>query len=773
MLMLGPNRMFASIPFHRAIARTAVLSSLVLVPALTPILAYAQNMIESINSVPLGATTQLRIKLKTALVAPPAGFSINNPPRVALDLNGVENQTGQTAQEFAQGDVRSVNIVQAAGRSRLVLNLRRPVQYTTENDGSTVVVTLSPTNAAVAQISNTAPSAVVSAALAASTPAAPAAQVTAATPSAVATREMALRDIDFRRGKEGEGKVVVELSDPQIGVDIKQQGANIVVEFLRTRLPENLRRQLDVTDYGTPIKSIRTTQQGDLVRMVIQPQGLWEHNAYQSDNQFVIEVKPVREDPNKLFQGTRIGYRGDKLSLNFQAVEVRALLQVIADFTNLNIVTSDSVSGSLTLRLKDVPWDQALDIIMQSKGLDMRKNGNVLLIAPREELATKEKLELEARQQIADIEPLRAESFQLNYQKAEQLGKMLTDEKQRVLSKRGSAVIDARTNKLFVQDTGARLEEVRKLIAQTDIPIRQVLIEARIVEADDRFSRNLGAKLGFNDLSSTIYRTVSTTDVVTGQATALNVPVLGAGSRVLGRTYGSLSGNLSGVQDISGQNGSSLSGNNAIGLGRGTAQDNTNFVNLPAQGISGANPASLAISLFGSGLSKFINLEISALEADQRGKVVSSPRILTQDQTKGSIEQGTELPYQTATSSGATAVTFRKANLRLAVTPQITPDGGVILEVEVNRDSVGQLTSAGFAIDTRAVRTTVLVENGGTVVIGGIYEQFERNRETKVPVLGDVPYLGNLFKSKSRTTDRTELLIFLTPRVVTDATVAR
>ena len=760
--------MFASIPFQRAFARAAVLSSLVL----TPVLANAQNMIESINSVPLGATTQLRIKLKSALTAPPAGFSINNPPRVALDLNGVENQTGQTAQEFAQGDVRSVNIVQAAGRSRLVLNLRRPVQYTTENDGNTVVVTLSPTNTAASQIANTAPSAAVSAALAASAAAAPAAPV-APLPAQAVVREMALRDIDFRRGKDGEGKVVVELSDPQIGVDIKQQGANIVIEFLRTRLPENLRRQLDVTDYGTPIKSIRTTQQGDLVRMVIQPQGLWEHNAYQSDNQFVIEVKPVREDPNKLFQGTRIGYRGDKLSLNFQAVEVRALLQVIADFTNLNIVTSDSVSGSLTLRLKDVPWDQALDIIMQSKGLDMRKNGNVLLIAPREELATKEKLELEARQQIADIEPLRAESFQLNYQKAEQLGKMLTDEKQRVLSKRGSAVIDARTNKLFVQDTGARLEEVRKLIAQTDIPIRQVLIEARIVEADDRFSRNLGAKLGFNDLSSTIYRTVSTTDAVTGQATALNVPVFGAGTRVLGRTYGSLSGNLSGVQDLSSQNGSALSGTNAIGLGRSTAQDNTNFVNLPAQGISGSNPASLAISLFGSGLSKFINLEISALEADQRGKVVSSPRILTQDQTKGSIEQGTELPYQTATSSGATAVTFRKANLRLAVTPQITPDGGVILEVEVNRDSVGQLTSAGFAIDTRAVRTTVLVENGGTVVIGGIYEQFERNRETKVPLLGDVPYLGNLFKSKSRTTDRTELLIFLTPRVVTDAAVAR
>jgi type IV pilus assembly protein PilQ len=744
---------------------------------LVPLSVWAQNVIESINSVPLGSSTQLRVKLKTALAATPPGFTINNPPRIAIDLAGVEGIASQGAQEFSQGDVRSVNVVQAAGRSRLVLNLRRAVAYTTEADGSTLIINLAPASVAAAEAKSAATTTALSSpttALATTSVAATAAVATNnPAPSRVASRDMSVRDIDFRRGKEGEGRVVVDLADPQTAVDIRLQGNTVVVDFLRSRLPENLRRRLDVADFGTPVKTIRTTQQGDLVRMVIEPQGLWEHNAYQSDSQFVLEVKPVAEDPNKLFQGTRLGYKGDKLSLNFQAVDVRALLQVIADFTNLNIVTSDSVAGSLTLRLKDVPWDQALDIIMKSKGLDMRKNGNVLMIAPREELATKEKLELEAKQQISEIEPLRSEMFQLNYQKAEALGKMLSDDKTKVLSKRGTAVVDARTNKLFVHDTASRLDEVRRLITQVDVPVRQVLIEARIVEADDRFSRNLGAKLGFNDLSSTIYSTVARNNPVTGTAEAINVPVYGAGSRLVGSGYGSLSGNLSGVQDISTQNGTSLSGTNRVGLGRTTAQDNALFVNMPANGIGGTNAGSFAISLFGSSLTKFINLELSALEADQRGKVISSPRIMVMDQDKGKIEQGTELPFQTATSSGATAVTFRKANLSLEVTPQITPEGGVILDVQINKDSVGQLTSAGFAIDTRAAKTKVLVENGGTVVIGGIYEQFERNRETKVPLLGDIPYLGRAFKSTSRTTDRTELLVFLTPRVVTDASLSR
>ncbi len=542
-----------------------------------------------------------------------------------------------------------------------------------------------------------------------------------------------------------------------------------MVDFLKSRVPDNLRRRLDVSDFGTPVRSVRTFQQGENARMIIEPNGLWEHNAYQSDTQFVIEVKPVREDPNKLVQGTRGGYRGDKLSLNFQNVDIRALLQVIADFTNLNIVVRDSVAGSITLRLKDVPWDQALDIVLQSKNLDMRKNGNVILVAPRDELVTQEKLDLESKQQIAEIEPTRVETFQLNYQKAESVAKLLGDDKQRVLSKSGSAVPDVRTNKLFVRDTASRLEEVRRIIGQLDIAVRQVLIEARIVEADDRFSRNLGVKLGFNDIRSTIYRTGSVIDPVTGAPTALNVPVYGAGAPLFGSSaYSTLSGNLQGVADLSSQLGSTLSGTNAQGLGQQTAVANTNFVNLPASGISGANPASFAVSLFGSSLTRFVNLEISALEAEQRGKVVSSPRVLTSDQGKAVIEQGTELPYQTATSSGATAVAFRKANLKLEVVPQITPEGNVIMKVQVNRDAVGQLTPAGFAIDTRSVQTEVLVENGGTVVIGGIYEQFERNRVNKVPFLGDIPYLGNLFKNTARTSDRTELLVFLTPRVVAD-----
>ncbi len=714
------------------------------------------NAIESVTSVQQGNATVMRIQMKAPPRAVPGSFSVANPPRVALDFPDTSNGVGQNAVELAQGDVRSVNIVQSGGRSRMVLNLRRPVTHAATIEGNAIVVTMEPIASGP-------------------TPAASTASVGAYSfAKGDGNTQHALRDIDFRRGKEGEGRVVVELSDARTGVDIRQQGQQIIVDFLKTRLPENLRRRLDVADFGTPVRSVRTFQQGDNTRMVIEPQGLWEHNAYQSDTQFVVEVKSVREDPNKLVQGTRQGYRGEKLSLNFQNVDIRALLQVIADFTNLNIVVRDSVSGSLTLRLKDVPWDQALDIVLQSKNLDMRKNGNVILVAPRDELATQEKLELESKQQISEIEPMRVEVFQLNYQKADAVAKLLSDDKQKVLSKGGSAVPDQRTNKVFVRDTMSRLDEVRRIIQQLDIPVRQVLIEARIVEADDRFSRNLGTRLGFNDIRSTIYSTGSRIDPVTGQPVAINVPVYGAGTPLLGgNAYSTLSGNLQGVADLSSQLGSSLPGINLPGLGQPTAINNTNFVNLPAAGISGVNPASFAISLFGSSLTRFVNLEISALEADQRGKVVSSPRVLTADGGKAVIEQGTELPYQMATSSGATAIAFRKANLKLDVTPQITPEGNVIMKVQVNRDAVGQLTPAGFAIDTRAVQTEVLVENGGTVVIGGIYEQFERNRVNKVPLLGDIPYLGYLFKNTARTNDRTELLVFLTPRVVTDVAAAR
>jgi type IV pilus assembly protein PilQ len=474
--------------------------------------------------------------------------------------------------------------------------------------------------------------------------------------------------------------------------------------------------------------------------MTVEPRGAWEHSAYQSDNQFVLEVRPQKIDPNKLTQGP--GYAGEKLSLNFQNIEVRALLQVIADFTNFNVVTSDTVTGSVTLRLKDVPWDQALDIILQAKGLGLRKSGNVIWIAPKDELAAKEKADLESKSQISALEPVRTQAFQLNYVKADVVANGLTGQgsgqtgggtTSRILSPRGTVIFESRTNQLFVSDIPSKLEEVQAMITKIDIPVRQVLIEARIVIANDSFGRSLGVKLGFNDKNAA-------------------PPTPNSGIRI--------GGNLNAVGAQTGQ-------------GATSSFADSQFVTLPAIGQGGYDPATFAVSLFGSSASRFLNLEISALEADCKGKVVSSPRVITADQRKALIEQGTELPYQAATSSGATSVQFRKANLKLEVTPQITPEGNVILDVDITKDSVGQSTAAGFAIDTKHVTTQVLIENGGTVVIGGIFEQTETESITKVPLLGDLPVLGNLFKTKSRTTGKTELLIFLTPKLVTERSATR
>ncbi len=677
--------------------------------------AAASNSIDRIDATQTGTSVVLTIQLKDAAPGVPPSFSVANPARIAIDLPQTINNLGKNLVEINQGDLRSVNVVQAQGRSRVVLNLRRQVTYAITADRNTIQVALGAS---------------------ADTSTFRAAEAPAAAPAAAPAETVrTLRGIDFRRGAEGEGRVVVDLSDPNTSVDIRQQGQTVVVDFLNTALPEALRRRLDVTDFGTPVAQVNTFQQGANVRMVIEPRGLWEQNAYQSDTRFVVEVKPVKEDPSRLFQGTRQGYQGERLSLNFQNVDVRSLLQVIADFTNLNIITSDSVQGSITLRLKDVPWDQALDIILQSKGLDMRKNGNVIIVAPRDELATKEKLELEARNQIADLEPLRTENFVVNYQKADDVRKLLVDEKQRLLSKRGSVVVDPRTNQLFVQDTAARLEEVRRLLARIDIPVPQVLIEARIVEADDKFSQNLGVRFGFARITNGEW---------------INA---GAGSAFSTGT------------------GTGAGGANTINIGNRSVT-NPNFVNLPAGTIGGFQPGTFGLTLFNSSVTRLVNLEISALEADGRGKVVSSPRVITADKVKAIIEQGTEIPYQQATSSGATSISFRKAVLKLEVTPQITPEGAIFLDVKVNKDSRGQDTASGPAIDTKNVQTQVLVENGGTVVLGGIYEQNERNTVTKVPLLGDIPVLGHLFKNRQRVNDRTELMIFITPRVVSERVTA-
>ena len=692
--------------------------------------AFAQNAIQSINSSQQAGSDVVRIELAQPLSAVPNGFSVQTPPRVAIDLPGVTNAMGKSSVDINQGNLRSVNVAQSGERTRLVLNLKQAANYQVQVQGKILLVVLDAPNAGVAATGPTGE------------------PVHFAEP--LNRNPVALRDIDFRRGPDGAGRVVVDLPNNQVGVDIRQQGQSLVVEFLRSTLPDNLRRRLDVTDFGTPVQTVTAMQSGDRVRLVVDPRGAWEHSAYQSDNQFVLEVRPQKLDPNKLSQGP--GYSGEKLSLNFQNIEVRALLQVIADFTNFNVVTSDTVTGNVTLRLKDVPWDQALDIILQAKGLGLRKSGNVIWIAPKDELAAKEKVDLESKAQILALEPVRTQSFQLNYTKAEEVAKGLTGQEtgqggggagSRILSPRGSVIFESRTNQLFVSDIPSKLEEIQAMITKIDIPVRQVLIEARIVIANDTFGRSLGVKLGATDL----------------RGLRGGVP----GYNVGGNNYLTVGGNYSNVGVQTGQTPNTST----------SYTPDSQFINLPATGQNSFDPATFALSLFGASSNRFLNLEISALEADGKGKVVSSPRVITADQVKALIEQGEELPYQTATSSGATALQFRKANLKLEVTPQITPEGNVMMDVDVTKDSVGRVTAAGFAIDTKHVKTQVLVENGGTVVIGGIFEQTDREDITKVPVLGDIPYLGNLFKNRAKTSNKTELLIFITPKVVADRSAAR
>jgi type IV pilus assembly protein PilQ len=546
----------------------------------------------------------------------------------------------------------------------------------------------------------------------------------------------------------------VDLSSANIGIDIRQQGRQLVLDFINTNVPRNLVRRLDVGDFGTPVRFVDTFEQGGNARMVIEPRGLWEYSAYQTDTQFIVEVKPVKEDPNRLVQSATPGYAGEKLSLNFQNVEVRAVLQVIADFTGLNIITSDTVGGNLTLRLKDVPWDQALDIILQAKGLSKRKNGNVVLIAPTDELAAKEKLALEAQASVSDLEPVRTESFALSYAKAADIQTLLTSKDQRILSKRGAASVDERTNTIFVQDTGGRLEEARRLILQLDVPVRQVLIEARIVIADDKWGRQLGVRFG----TQSAFNTNNYNFGVSGSALDTVAPLsnnpISRGSSSLTSPFGGGVG----------------AGNLPIG-----AQPEQLNVNLPVAGAAGQ----LALSILNLGSGNLVNIELSALEADNRGKVVSSPRVITADKKRAVISQGTEIPYLTAAASGATTVSFKAATLELAVTPRITPDDRIIMDLEVKKDSVGALIPSGNAggtipsIDTKKVSTQVLVDNGDTIVLGGIFEQTTRTTVDKVPFLGDLPLVGYMFKRTVKQDDKTELLIFVTPKIVKDTLTVR
>lgn len=693
---------------------------------------WAAPVIQTISSSIQGGNEVVRIDFSEPLAAEPSGFLVQSPARIALDFPGVTSQLPRNVVELNHGNLRQANVVQAADRTRVVLNLKQAAGYKAQLQDNSLLLVLDRPAAASATPARSA---------------APTAEQTGSFAKAGNVSTQPLRDIDFRRGTENTGKVVVDLPHNQVGVDIRQQGSNLVVEFLRTSLPEGLRRKLDVSDFGTPVQTITTVQSNDRVRMVVEPKGQWEHSAYQSDNQLVIEVRQQKASQDKLTSGP--GYSGEKLSLNFQNIDVRSLLQVIADFTNFNIVTSDTVQGNLTLRLKDVPWDQALDIILQAKNLGMKRVGNVLQIAPKDELAAKEKAELEAQAAIRDLEPVRTQSFQLNYTKAAEIATQLTSSgsggsnsnNRGLLSNRGSVIAEPRTNQLFVSDVASRLEQVQEMITKLDVPVRQVLIEARIVEATDTFGKSLGVRLGGADL-----RGVRGGD---------------AGYRVSGSNRVALGSNYDALSATTGMAGGSIS------------SAGSQFINFPASSSTGAAPATFAISLFSSAANRFLNLELSALESDGKGRVVSSPRVVTADQTKAVIEQGTEFPYQEASSSGATAVSFRKAVLKLEVTPQITPEGNIILDLDVNRDSPGTEVTGGMAINTKRVKTQVLVDNGGTVVIGGIYEMTESENEDKVPLLGDIPVMGNLFKTRSRSYNKQEMLVFITPKVISDRGAVR
>ena len=679
------------------------------------------NAVQSVETTTLpGGKVVVRVNLKKALTATPAGFTVGNPPRIALDLPDTGNAMGRNTVEANLGPLSNVNVVQAGTRTRLVLNLNKSVEYDTTIEGKSLLIALGEVGAVAAPV-NVSPR---------------------FAEASSGTARHSIRDVDFRRGAAGEARIVTTLSDAQAGINIRQQANGVVVDFIGTELPKALQRRLDVADFGTPVQTVETYTLGDNTRMVIQPKGGWEYSAYQTDNSFIVEVKQSDDAQKKTADG-KVKYVGEKLSLNFQNVEVRSVLQVIADFTGLNIIASDTVSGNLTLRLKDVPWDQALDLIMQTKGLDKRQNGNVIWVAPKDELMAKEKLEYEAKSAVANLEPLTTEYIQLNYLRADEAQTMLYgfasgaflasagnnavncsaqaqglggaaaaqasqqgqgENDQKVLTKRGRATYDLKTNTLIITDTARKIQEVRELLARLDVPARQVMIEARVVVATDGWSRDLGMRLNFSAASN-------------------------LGSKTI----------LGGPLELS-------------GAGTGPLTGAPNF----------------ALSLLNIANGDVLNLELRALEADSKGKVISNPRVMTSNQKPAVILNGTQIPYITpGTANSPPTVTFKDAFLCLLVDPQILNNDSVILTVEVQKDAVRFISGIDDpAIDTKRIKTQVRVNNGETLVLGGIFDGNEDTTVEKVPFLGDVPVFGNLFKTTLKENNKTELIIFLTPRIL-------
>lgn len=658
----------------------------------------------SYSSLP-GDRVQINMKFSQPLSEKPVNFTIDNPARIAVDLPGIDINLPEKTKTIGVGMAHSVVAVEAGGRTRVVVNLVRPVSYNLDLQGDMLVMTLG-TGSAKSSV----------------------AQEGGAMSSSVATHTgmntAKIDKIDFRRGDKGEGRIIVTLSDPSVGVNLGQEAGQIVVDFIGANLPADLDRRLDVVDFATPVKEIDTSSYGNGTRMVITTiNDQYDHLAYQTDNTFTIEVRPLTKEEKTAEEKKKFGYTGERLSLNFQNIEVRAVLQLIADFTGFNLVATDTVTGSVTLRLKNVPWDQVLDIILKSRGLGMRKDGNVMLVAPQEELAAREKLELESMKQVEDLAPLRTEFMQINYAKASDLATLISSGENKLLSNRGNVSIDTRTNTLIVQDVSSSLEAIRKLIAKLDIPIRQVMIESRIVNADESFTKDLGVNFG-----------------ISGSATNWTHE---APYAVIG---GTRAGGLA----------------NSAGQGFNVGGADGLLVNLPVTGATSS--LGLAVGRIGSWL---LQLELTALLAEGRGEDIANPKIITANQKEATIESGVEIPYQEASSSGATSVSFKKAVLSLKVTPQITPDNRVLLDLKVTQDTRGAPDVQGVPpINTRNVTTQVLVDDGETVVLGGIYNQTDRKSIDRTPFFSDLPYIGFLFKKQRVEKDRTELLIFVTPKIL-------
>ena len=684
--------------------------------------AQAGNQLTEIKVQPLEGN-RIELRLMTSGPAPaPLAFTIDNPARISLDLPGTTLALPSRRKDVNVGPLATILSAEAQGRTRVVLNLDSMVPYDTRVEGNSVVVTLGGPGAADTAV--------------ASFPAAAPPATSAAGAASVGRR---IDNVDFRRGDNGGGRVIITLSDPGTPVDVRKEGDRILLTFAGTTLPDNLLKRLDVADFATPVSMIESGRTPTGARVSIAARLPFEELAYQSDNMFTVEVAPVVkqeiESKPTLFSPDR-EYTGERLTLSFQDIETRAVLQLLADVSGRNIIVSDTVQGNVTLRLQNVPWDQALDIVLATKGLDMRENGGVIIVAPADEISAREKADLESRKEIRQLEPLLSEYLQVNYAKAADLAELMKGGKgSSLLSERGSVGIDERTNTLLVNDVAERIAEIRRLVSNLDIPVRQVLIESRIVIVRDDFSRDLGIRWGVTAVSDRSDGLIAVTGTGEGANTIVN----------------------SGIGNINNTG-------QPFPVEVPALNDRYN-VNLPI-----ANPAgTLALALLDNDF--LVDLELSALQAEGRGEVVSSPRVITANQKEASIRQGVEIPYQEAASSGATTTQFKEAVLSLTVTPQITPDDRIILDLKVTKDSVGsnvQSANGGSvpSIDTRAIETQVLVNNGQTVVLGGIYETEESEDYSKVPFLGDIPGVGALFRSTRKVSNKSELLIFVTPKIL-------